>query len=480
MKSAVLTSAIGALMFVIDCPLAFGDPVEGCEIPEIEINDMPYLPIGESWIPGLMQWEPNRMPGAWINLRPGNYCSASGGNYRGLQPWWYDRDDDPTYNGENSLVFMNLENKLTEAYNDGYRRMILNLPAGMVGDNQNMASSQWWSMPQWKREGLACLIANWLASKPDTQFEIYGAFQNNNPYSLCMSHNGYSNFSIQNTSACGGDEHPEHGLMHYPCAGSPVAYNPIPYSQTHVYDFHRNLQPWQHIGVTRVWLDWANEHWSSFEEFPYCPLYAPMPGQTHFLGCEAIPAIYIEPAPYALDMPKVLRGPAMALVDVFINNDVHRTWDVSALPDKTELMAVLDHTEPYFQIDHMFGVLAWTQRGFVLAAQGVELIGASGPEAIGAAQLTEYMKRVYDFGPLFDGRDFNGDGYVTPQDVTDFNTAYDLYQGKTNCNWVHGDIDQDNYVGPADVRTFNLRMMTPNRVPINLGAAEPMDALTKP
>ncbi|MBL8964778.1 MAG: hypothetical protein KF787_04065 [Phycisphaeraceae bacterium] len=90
------------------------------------------------------------------------------------------------------------------------------------------------------------------------------------------------------------------------------------------------------------------------------------------------------------------------------------------------------------------------------------------------------MKRVYDFGPLADARDFNGDGDVNQQDVDDFMLVYNLYLGRTNCNWVHGDVNGDNVVNVADYLLFRARSMMTSAVPINLGTAEPYDALTKP
>ncbi|MCC6429153.1 MAG: hypothetical protein IT435_20320 [Phycisphaerales bacterium] len=142
---------------------------------------------------------------------------------------------------------------------------------------------------------------------------------------------------------------------------------------------------------------------------------------------------------------------------------------------------MLDHSDSYFQVDHMSGVLAWTQRGFVLACQGVANIGSDPPgaEAVAAGKLIEYMKRVYDFGSI-DGRDFNGDGLINATDVSDYNAAYALYGGKTTgCNWAHGDMNQDNDVDSSDQVLYNHRRMSLFPVTINLGTAEPNDALTK-
>ncbi|MCK6476835.1 MAG: hypothetical protein L6Q35_08395 [Phycisphaerales bacterium] len=486
MKRCITCSVVALLASITS--LAYGqaeEGEEGCDIPAFECSNIPYLPPGQTWVPSSYDWTPNRLPAAWINLRPGGsyYCSLTeGGNYRGLQDWWYDQDDDPEYDGAGTLVFTNLETRLTHAYNAGFRRIILNLPAGMVR-NQNMASAQWWSMPQWKREGLACVIQNWLASKPDTQFEVYGAFQINDHGSLCMSdNNAYTEPTIQAGAGCVSEGDPTEGWMYYPCGGANIAYSPSAFVHSDVCEFHTNHQPWQYLGITRCWLDWSAPaaNWSFFREFPYCPLYAPGSGH-HFLGAEAIPITDDGAPPYPLDMARVAHVPAIAFHGSISVSNSDKAWDVSSVAGSTELMVVVEHTgdnATYFNVQHMFGVLAWTQRGFVLAGQG-PFYPSDECEEITANTLTELFKRVYDFGPLDDARDFNGDGCVNQLDVDDFAAAYNLYKLKSGCNWAHGDVNQDNVVNPQDQLVFNYRRLSANPVPIHLGSAEPLDALTK-
>jgi hypothetical protein len=486
MKKYVLRA--GAIAALASTALAM-DPPEAPDpctmIPSILCNEMPYLTNG-TWIPGEYDWTPNRLPAAWINLRPGEYCFATGGNYRGLQPWWYENDDDPEYDApgtwEECEAFQDLEAKLLESYGYGFRRLILNLPAGMVGGAQNMASAQWRGMPQWKRNLFTCFISDWLAERPDTQFEVYSAFEVNDPSSLCMENNSYA-AHVTVIGTCTTDPEDHDGKMFYPCYGADTAYAPSPQSQYDVCLFHTNHSPWQHLGFTRVWLDWSNHHWDEFEEFAYCPLYAPGSHEPHFLGCEAIPVTATDPN-YSLNMSRVRHAPAIAIDTYCRETDHDKSWDVSLEADTTELVVVLDHSDTiYFQINHMNDVLAWTQRGFVLGCQGVASIGAN-PSST-AVDLIEFMKRVYDFGELANRADFNGDGAVNSADQSDFNAAYAIYQGRTGCNWVHGDLSGDNYVGAADVLYFNSWKLYHNSHPndpvtADLGSADPMDALTKP
>ncbi len=334
-------------------------------------------------------------------------------------------------------------------------------------------------MPQWKRDGLACVILNWLGDHADTQFEVYAGFPIDDPESLCMGSNQYSVPSID-AGTCGNMS--TEGYMYYPCAGAATAHSPSPFAQADVCDFHRNIDPWQYLGITRYWLDGSTAHWSDFVELPYCPLYAPGSGQPHFLGTEAIPMDFTDPDHPEIDLARALYAPAIIFPGHIAVVDEDKCWDVSENANTTELVVIVDYNDQdYFALNDMFDVLAWTQRGFVLAAQPSE-------NALLPPQFTEYMKRVYDFGTLTKRRDFNGDGLPAnsgdpgdSQDLADFNTAYALYHGKTNCNWVHGDLDGDHDVDAHDAMLFNLwYSFQKQTVQVNLGTANPNNALTKP
>ncbi len=369
----------------------------------------------------------------------------------------------------------NLHDRLADAYDSGYRRIILNLPAGTV-KGQDFASSRWWPMPQWKREGIACLILNWLGDHADTQFEVYAGFPIDDPNSLCMSaSNSYTVPTIE-AGTCGNMS--TEGYVYYPCAGVATAQSPSPFAQADVCDFHQNIQPWQYLGITRYWLDGSTAHWSDFVELPYCPLYKPSTGQPHFLGAEAFPMIFNSPDPDEIDLDRAVLCPAIMFPAHIAGEDGDKSWDVSSYAESTELMMIVDYTDQeYFALNSMFDVLAWTQRGFVLAAQATE-------DAFVPAQFIEFMKRVYDFGTLANRRDFNGDGTIDSQDATDFSAAYALYHGKSNCNWVHGDMDGDHDVDSHDSLLFNLWHNAlgnpPPVVSVNLGSVNPYNALTKP
>jgi curved DNA-binding protein CbpA len=88
------------------------------------------------------------------------------------------------------------------------------------------------------------------------------------------------------------------------------------------------------------------------------------------------------------------------------------------------------------------------------------------------------------WGILTNRRDFNGDGVVNATDLSNFNAQWNAYNGKTTgCNWIHGDVDQDNDVDLQDKLSYTAWYHVfgnPPPVLINLGAAEPDDVFTMP
>ncbi|MCC6425538.1 MAG: hypothetical protein IT435_01825 [Phycisphaerales bacterium] len=100
------------------------------------------------------------------------------------------------------------------------------------------------------------------------------------------------------------------------------------------------------------------------------------------------------------------------------------------------------------------------------------------------AQFTEYMKRVYDFGTISNRRDFNGDGFLNSADLDDFEDQHATYLGRSNSNWVHGDVNGDHQVTSSDALLYRHWYLNQGSVnppyTANLGTANPDNALTKP
>lgn len=120
-------------------------------------------------------------PGRMINMSLGNagpgapYGTSTSGNPLSLDPdWWGDdlcdgytpSDDSGCSFGSMPPQFCWLLEQLESGYNAGYRRFILNVPAGdPFGLVKRMQSSQWWTMPAWKREGFQLYVKAWIDAK---------------------------------------------------------------------------------------------------------------------------------------------------------------------------------------------------------------------------------------------------------------------------------------------------------------------------
>jgi hypothetical protein len=503
-----------------------------CDDPAPDCTGIPYLSAGQSWIFS-PAWKPNRLPGVTFSLMNGNFCADDlEGNGRGLVPWWCDHWDDPNCTFDqvgigDPPVFasgvLHLVSRLEGAYADGFRRFLLYVPAGSVwgelidhDGNPNtprilygqeyIASSQWWTIPPEKRSLLIDELDAWRANRTDAQIEIYSTFpMASDPGSRClglpMNHTYYTDteaFFVNSRCAASGQDVKIHG-----CGHDCVVYGPDPQIQLDVCLFHENIEPWTapELGVRRFWLDSAaavsgdpmRNFFPKFLQLAHCPLYRDVnapgyPNLPHFLGMEAIPTLEPQPGQYLIDMQRAITAPAIAFSEFIQPRDEEKTWDVSASAETTELVAVLDPTNPWTLLDPstgapngVFALLDWARRGFVVYIPN--------PESTLSRTIIEYTKRVYDMGILSARLDFNGKDGVTAQDLTDFNAQWNAYNGETTgCNWVHGDVDGDNDVDLADKNKFMLwwnaprppGQQFPSPVPINLGEAEPDDVFVTP
>ncbi|MCC6425813.1 MAG: hypothetical protein IT435_03225 [Phycisphaerales bacterium] len=448
-----------------------------------------------SWIVN-PDWTPNRLPGVVFMLFNGSYCSnINESNYRGLNEYWCDPIDDPNCALENGLTGVGvLSGHLNDAWAAGFRRFILYAPAGSIwggrltdgsdAGQEFLASSQWATMQEDKREELETLIGEWLGQHPDAWIEIYGSFPTmNNPTTRCLGPSqGYPDnyFPYDTVQATANCLSPAGSKI----AGCPYAacevHSPSPFSLTDVCTFDATIKPWQDLGIKRYWLDSAaqispNNFFGDFIELAYCPLYRSGPGTPHFLGMESIPSVDLGGGPEGpgmIDMDRATQAPAIAFGNVLFDRDPTKTWDVSNVASSTELAVVLDPFRAYMETETVRGVLDWTQRGFV-----AYVVNPNNAESM---KVMERVKRVYDFGIIQRG-DFNGDGVVNSQDLTDFTAQYNCHNGLTSgCNYAHGDMDQDNDVDIRDHQKFTGYYFMAGS--LDLGPctdAEAMDALTR-
>lgn len=200
-----------------------------------EVDIAPFV-VPSGW--GMV---PDKRPLAVIHTWSGFYND----NPLGIEPKWYDNDvtdpngtptdvldaDGDPIEGGNGIpdAFDYLLRALNRKYDDGIRRMVLMLPAGNI-QGQTMSSSQWWTMPAWKRAGMTTYVKAWLDSKSaegnPVSFGIYAGFKIKDPCNLSMS----------------------------------SATVPDPYSLSSMCTFYQNVKPWIDVGAAEYWLDASSPH----------------------------------------------------------------------------------------------------------------------------------------------------------------------------------------------------------------------------
>ncbi|MCC6428097.1 MAG: hypothetical protein IT435_14905 [Phycisphaerales bacterium] len=464
---------------------ALAQPIWQC--PNYGDGSVDHLEENESWIQDL-SWMSNRMPGVHIAMGNAHFCVANTeGNAKGLLAWWCDEADDSNCSGSDGVE--ELITRLEGYYTTGFRRFNLYLPAGMVVYHEYVSSSQWLPMPSSKRAELENQLADWITTKGNVEVEVYGTFQNALPATLCMEPSDGG--TVSHTGLCGTSNPNAYA---YPCEGAAYSDFPSPFSAVDMCIMYETIGPWHDLGVTRFWLDSGSKKFydgedvifNAFEDFieiAHSPMYRPETTAQHLLGTEAFPWLLGG----SLDMPAVLKAPAMAFPGYLQSNDAWTEWDLAgdsnsdSVDDRgqSELVAILDYSVAYTLPDDAVELLDWARNGFVFYVANPSATNAN------SIRLVECMKRVYDFGTLPDRRDFDGDGDVDSNDLADFDAVHADYSGTTSgANWIHGDMDQDNDVDAQDALKYHLWYQnfsgTWDDNPINLYNAEPYDILTPP
>ena len=215
---------------------------------------------------------PDRRPAIAVNLFGGACTHPPIGGPR----WWLLTGDE---NGNGSVDSVDeLIRRLDDLYADGWRRIILHLPAGSY-PGQRMSSSQWWPMPAAKRAVLGQRLNIWLATHFESTLGIYAGFKINDPCSLCMA-------GCEGCSDCGNGS----GCVTCPeCWNAEAARLPDTTSAIDMCVVADNIQPWLAAGVSEIWFDASaapgDEIWLALLRLAGNPDYA---GTVRFVG-EPIP-----------------------------------------------------------------------------------------------------------------------------------------------------------------------------------------------
>lgn len=197
--------------------------------------------VGPFELPAVPDLVPDGRPVQVINLMhvfqdPNNDPIANNA------PWWMDENDDGDIIGdgnpdpipafENNGIpdaFDEMLRRLDDYHDDGWRRFVFYMPAGKL-EGQYHASSQYWTLPPWKRDGLEAYVKPWIDAHrneqdpdDDINLGVYAGFRIQNPCSLAMDDS-----RIPDTSS--------------------------PRDMCLVY---QNVQPWIDLGFDEVWFDSA-------------------------------------------------------------------------------------------------------------------------------------------------------------------------------------------------------------------------------
>ena len=181
---------------------------------------------------------PDRRPAIALNLFGGACTHPPIGGPR----WWLltgDENGNGIVDSVDELIL-----RLNDLYADGWRRIILQLPAGSHA-GQFMSSSQWWTMPASKRAGLSQRLKLWIGTHFDTTVGVYVGFQINDPCSLCMS-------GCDQCSDCGDGSG---CLACTECWNAETARLPDTTNAIDMCVVADNIQPWLAAGVSEIWFD---------------------------------------------------------------------------------------------------------------------------------------------------------------------------------------------------------------------------------
>lgn len=394
--------------------------------------------------PSAADFVPDRRPAVGVNLFGGSCLNPPTGG----PDWWLYLGDD---NG-NSIVDAvdELIARLDALHDDGWRRVILHLPAGSLA-GYLMSSSQWWPMPPSKRVGLTGQLAAWLDAHPDATLGVYSGFQINDPCSLCMA----GCFICSDCGDGGGC------AMCPDCHGASVARLPDTTSSVDMCVVAANLEPWMNLGVYEMWFDGSSGadavDWFALLRFAGNPDYMnnvkfvgepipngglagganiPIPGAIKRLGYMSLRR-YLEvvggDAPkglWAFDKSATEIHVGLRSTDFCVDADVEDADPCTGCPDFCGGIAdgVL--------IDVVYGYVA---RGYIPYARW--------------SRSEEMIRRIYDMSPetIPCPADLDADGDVDFHDLGRLSSQIGLTTGAT---LYHGDLDFDD-----DVDVFDLLIL---------------------
>jgi hypothetical protein len=444
-------------------------------------------PAQSSWISGA--WVRDPRPMAFIPF------FDAGGSWRNnsyyLSTWWHmtpaatlgdpsddyidERRDDYAYNENGELILQEngvadqideLLKRMNNLYKDGFRRMVLRMPAGNVFGRvfhqtgrpdsyggHDVSVNQWGPMAQWKQNELSShdgAFQTWLRTHTDASLELYAGAPLGDDYcTTCVNAPSFAGSQpiLQRQWIYQGNEDPifdSTDRWYFPCnyQYSARAFDPRYYAS--VVQMYLAINPWIVNGVKMVWYDAASDNSLAFYrygfmEWSYNPYFRSMGVR---FGGEALPLVGGDPD--NIDGCALTSAPWMSLQqNFFVGPVANRQWRHTWSPtfDRDEIETHILVSDETFGWEHF------------REARYLGLI----PTIMNCTGLAcEREKRWYSMGVIRIA-DFNGDGAVTQDDQNMFMAAYIAAQSQTPpiVVFATGDVTGDGQIDGDDLGLFS-------------------------
>jgi hypothetical protein len=173
----------------------------------------------------------------------GTFGASRADDPLGRNPAWLEEDDDGNVFGDNCGALSFYQNSIPDGFDwvlrqldgfycEGWRRFLFYAPAGDLDgeDPQYLPSAQYWTLPQWQRDGFEQYIRPWIEAHRGWQDPADD-----------VSVGVYMGFRICDPCRLGMDD----------------AHVPDPAARDDMCLFYQNVRPWMDLGFTEVWLDAA-------------------------------------------------------------------------------------------------------------------------------------------------------------------------------------------------------------------------------
>lgn len=384
---------------------------------------------------------PDRRPVAVVNLYSANF----GWNTAGLFAWWC-RDayahleasaDDCDYPGEDTGStngvpddFDYLLARLDQAHYDGFRRIVMHMPAGHVYGQQLYSGSQWYTMPAWKRAALTYYVGGWINEKND------GLESDDPEYTTVGVYIGFST-----------DDPPDPCSLVIDSSLWDPPHLPDPEDADDMCALWQNVSAWSQAGIYDIWFDYAAVPPGPdyLSQLHYSPNY----DGVYRFGGESIPISGVSGIWRLVDWDHLYKTRWVAT-----QVEAEKIHPLTAFPTGTTEVSVWFSGHSPYQNFTIEDVQRWVSRGAIAWAS----VSSASGNSFSAFRGAEYIKRVYNwpytrFIPLLSvAEDLNADGAVDALDCDHFNQFYPMASGAT---LYHGDLDNDGDVDSTDRAILN-------------------------